>query len=77
MLIYQPFIYTITVAIQDITTFILDHLTNIINWNKEAETLEFKQCVKFNLRCGFGKLINKLKSKSVFTDEYLDTFVYK
>ena len=31
----------------------------IINWNKEAETLEFKQCLKFNLRCGFGKLINK------------------
>jgi len=46
----------------------------IIGWNKEAETLEYKQCVKFNLRCGFGKFIDKLKNKDVLTDKYLDTF---
>jgi len=46
----------------------------IIGWNKEAEKLEYKQCVKFNLRCGFGKFIDKLKNKDVFTDKYLDTF---
>ena len=46
----------------------------IIGWNKQAETLEYKQCVKFNLRCGFGKFIDQLKNKDVFTDKYLNTF---
>jgi hypothetical protein len=47
----------------------------INGWSEMADKNEYKQCVKFSLRCAYSKLIPRLKNKNVLSDTYMDTFL--